>query len=255
MHTPIRRWTRSIRGFAHRHLITTAFGWLLAAIVLAIMLISSGIIPHPAGTPAPAPSTPRTPGTTATNRTSTPPASSWRNASKRQAEHDLNAYTTLMNERLGPDGETMRELLATAQTLPDSTYNQTDYAFTDQIKQITATPADSREDTDKQLRALGSAFERWQSVAWTVAKRELGHRIDQTLRATATGRTVIRADPHAFPDPCNAWARMLVHTDAPGGTRTAYATTTNAYRQWQKLEDQCTTQLTPIQAARLPQDQ
>jgi hypothetical protein len=253
VHTRIRR---SIRGFAHQHLITTAFGWLLAATLLAIMLISSGIIPYPAGTSAPEPSTTRTPaGTTATNQTSTPPASSWGNKSKCQAEHDLNAYTTLMNEHLGPDGETMRELLATAQALPDSTYNQTDYAFTDQIKQITATPADSREDADKQLRALGSAFERWQSVAWTVAKRELGHQIDQTLRATATGRTVIRADLHAFPDPCNAWASMLVHTDTPGGTRTAYATTMNAYRQWQKLEDQCTAQLTPIQAARLPQDQ
>ena len=253
----MRRWTdrvyRCLKGLAH-HPILTAVAYLVLAMILFVTLIAIGVIRLPAGLFDPGMNVPMSSpasNTPEAGKTATPGSSK---TTKQQAALDLKTFHTLLAEPVGPHGETMAGLLTATQSTTNSTYNQAEYAFTDLYKQL-LTNENTPSSAGPTLNELDQAFSALQQAMWNAITLESGHLIDQDLRSATTALSVIRAQPRTLPESCQQWAATLVHTTIPASDRHDYEVMMREYRQWQTLRDQCASQISPSQAALLPQDQ
>lgn len=231
----------------------------LVAVLVAVMY-PMGLLPgHPAEGPAAGqsqsrPKASRSPHAAPQKPNPTvapPPLTDWRDRPKRHANDVMKGMDALLDSKAGVNNTIMSEQISYISGDPDSGYSRSETALTDAIKSDTTKEPSSPKEADEMCAGLDALYDRWQTQLWAAANEVLDAQIQDTLLMAEDGRKVIRADK-TTPQSCMRYADADVRTGGSG--RADLERKVSQLKEINNLQMRCAADMTPEQAARMPQD-
>lgn len=239
-------------AFSDEHKAIASACYVLAAALLVVMLMLVGVIPglHPDNRPASDASTSqRAPARRKPAKPTQPVRAGDIAAKARSATDAMNA---LLAEKTGVNGATVADQIAPQMNDPDSAYNAADQKLTDLIKQITARTEPAGQAADGDGRRLDTLYDAWQTEVWKAANTNLTNQIEQMNQSAKAGQDYL-ASHKDYPASCARYAGYHV-PDVKGETRADFQRQVGRIAAFDGMLQQCSADMTPAQAAAMPQD-
>ncbi|MEK0217095.1 hypothetical protein [Bifidobacterium mongoliense] len=245
---------QSFHDFEHHHPVLLVFGYIGAAIVLILFLAVFGVIPglhpHPEATPVASSST----APSSAPSTSSPAVDDgdWKNASTQLAQQKLDGMQQLLSSPSGIDKRPIHDFIFAYGWPLSVDYQPVEDAFTDTTKQVFAAPGTNKEQVQQQCDKLNQTYDAWQKAAWVVANKSIARTINDWTETSKAARTFLQTQP-SYPKSCLDFAAYYPDKTV-GTTKQDFTSRVDQYNKANNLLTTCGTQLTPDQAANMPQD-
>lgn len=256
----IRSATYRLIDWSKRHPFRAVLCSVAVVAVLVAVMYPMGLLPvHSAEGPAAGQSESR-PKASRRSRTdpqksnptvAPPPLTDWRDKPKRHANDVMKGMNSLLDSRVGVNNAVMREQISYISVDPDSAYSRSETALTDAIKEDTTKEPSSPKEADEMCAGLDALYDRWQTQLWSAANEVLDGQIHEGLLMAEDGRKIIRADK-TTPESCMRYADADIKTGGSG--RADLERKVSQLKEFNDLQMRCSADMTPEQAARMPQD-
>lgn len=256
----IRSATYRLIDWSKRHPFRAVLCSVAVVAVLVAVMYPMGLLPvHPAEGPAAGqsesrPKASRSPHAAPqkSNPTVAPPLlTDWRDKPKRHANDVMKGMNSLLDSRVGVNNMIMRDHISFISVDPDSAYSRSETALTDAIKEDTTKEPSSPKQADEMCAGLDALYDRWQTQLWSAANEVLDGQILDHMLGSEDGRKVIRSDK-TTPESCMRYADADVKTGGSG--RADLERKVSQLKEFNNLQMRCSADMTPEQAARMPQD-
>lgn len=256
----IRAFASRLIDWSKRHPFRAGLCSVALVAVLVAVMYPMGLLPgHPAEGPAAGqsqsrPKASRSPHAAPqkpNNTVAPPPLTDWRDKPKQHANDVMKGMNSLLDSKVGVNNAIMRVQISYISVDPDSGYSRSETALTDAIKEDTTKEPSSPQEADEMCAGLDALYDQWQTQLWAAANEVLDGQIQDGLLMAEDGRKVIRSDK-TTPQSCMRYADADVKTGGSG--RADLERKVSQLKEFNNLQMQCSVDMTPEQAARMPQD-